>query len=119
MPTLVICYFTISIFLFLPALNSCLNCCGDCFYFSKILLFIYLVAKIIILSIIVSILKDGLNKEWENNICENLKGLSSFSYIYNIIMICLSGIYFIVYLVSACYANYNESDYPIDYGGYY
>ena len=77
LPTLIVCYFTISLFLFIPALNSCLNC-RSCFDCGKFLLFIYLVAKIIILSIIVSILKDGLNKEWENNICKILKGFHLF-----------------------------------------
>ena len=111
------CYFTISVFLFLPALNSCINCSPDCFYFSKVLLFIYLIAKIIILAIILSILKTDLSKDWEDNICKNIQELSSFSYIYNIVMLCITGLYFFAFLGSVCCSDYNDYDYEMDYDG--
>lgn len=116
MPTLVNCYFTIVIFLFLPALNSCLNSRG-CFCFVKFLLFIYLVTKIIILLIIIGILKPDDNREWGDNICDNIKLLAYYSYIYNIALLCLTGLYFLFYLGSAVCSDYDDYDSEIDYDG--
>ena len=110
------CYFTICIFLSIPFLNSCLNIRG-CFYSVRVFLFIYLVIKIIILSIIIDVLKKDFSKEWEDNICENIKSLTFFSYIWNIIMVSLTGLYLIFCIIS-CYSDYDEDDYERDYGGY-
>jgi len=50
-------------------------------------------------------------ESWENNICPNLKPLTTFWLIWNYIIISLSFIYSIIHIASSTCDYYDENDY--------
>ena len=74
-------------------------------------MFLYLIGKLTILILMLVYVQKKYYEDWEYNICENLKSLTLTWLVWNYIMVCLSFIFFCVYIGSACCDNdYDEYD---------
>ena len=74
-------------------------------------MFLYLVGKITILILMLVYVQTKYYQDWEFNTCEHIKPLTLTWLVWNYIMVCLSFIFFIVYIGSACCDDeYDEYD---------
>ena len=110
MALLVICYFVIGILLLIPVLSTCLNK-YYCFIFLKIINVLYLAGKLTVLIIMIANVQSDYYRNWEDNICDNLKPLTTFWLIWNYIMMSFTFIYSICYIASSTCDSYDDYDF--------
>ena len=108
--TMIICYFVAALLLIVPLINSLLDryTAKDC---SKCIPAVYCIGKIAVqIIMIVNIQADyGSEIDWEKNLCPNLESLTLFWLIWNYINICITFIYFIIYIcISWCDCTYYD-----------
>ena len=109
-PLMVRFYFAIPFLLFIIMFNTSIKT-YDCFTFIKFLMFLYLIGKITILILMLVYVQTKYYQDWEFNTCEHIKSLTLTWLIWNYIMVCVSFIFFIVYIGSACCDDeYDEYD---------
>ena len=109
---MIICYFVVGLLLIIPFINALLDryAAHDC---AKFILAAYLMGKLAVQIIMIINVQIDYDAEygWDKTICPNLESLTLFWLVWNYINICVTFIYFVIYIAIGWF----ECDY---YEGY-
>ena len=91
------------------------KCCDD-FCCIPFFLFVYLIAKFILLIIMLVNVQNDYNRTWEDNLCSELEVFTLVWLIINYVMLGCSFIYFIFFIgIGFCDCDYEFDEYDIEY----